>query len=518
MDPIRRKRAFLPKVKTGCRTCKIRKVKCDECKPECNRCLSTGRKCDGYEPASRTPSPGSSSSLQTQPDMFTSQAERRSFDFFQARACQTLGGYFHLQFWSREVMQSAMHYPPIRHLVIALGAAYEGFESETSGSPGAGEPSASKHLALQQANQSIRLMNDLFQTASTSGPSLENTSSILMASILFTYIASLQGHLSQAIEHVRAGLRVLEESEASLLEQSSSSSIYPVPLHQLRSILISVYGQVRCIINDEALTKWNRDHLVSELEPVTLFASIPEAHDYVERLHHNMLAYLQSVDFHPATTPAEHAAYDKRRHDLFRALGQGRDALEILQTVSPERHQQESGITVLRIYLTLVEMRLSLHALRPDEREAAFDHLEPYLERILGDCEAVVEADRANQTSSSCCSGLGIVLPLHTVAARCRNPKVRRKALDLLLSGTRRECLWDAGMTANIVRKTLDIEEEGSDEEAGSLSEGPRRIPGEKRVEEVKIEFREDKKAHLRFVTVGSRKRNEMGIQRTVEW
>ncbi|KAI1611116.1 hypothetical protein EDD36DRAFT_313123 [Exophiala viscosa] len=518
MDPIRRKRAFLPKVKTGCRTCKIRKVKCDEAKPECNRCLSTGRKCDGYEPASRTPSPGSSSSLQTQPDMFTSQAERRSFDFFQARACQALGGYFHLQFWSREVMQSAVHYPPIRHLVVALGAAYEGFEGEHSKFPGSGEPSASKHLALQQANQSIRLMNDLFQSASTSGPSLESTSSILTASILFTYIASLQGHLAQAIEHVRAGLRVLQDFETSLSEQGSSPSTYPVPLHQLRSILISVYGQVRCIINDEALTKWKRDHLVSELEPVTLFASNLEAHDYVERLHHNMLAYQQAVDFYPATTPAEHAAYDRRRHDLFRALGQGREALELLQTVSPERQRQESGITVLRIYLTLVEMRLSLHALRPDEREAAFDHLEPYLERILEDCEAVVEADKAKHTHTSCYSGLGIVLPLHTVAARCRNPKVRRKALDLLLNGARRECLWDAGMTANITQKTLDIEEEGADEGMDISSDRPKRIPGEKRVEEVKVEFQDDRKARLRFVTVESRKRNEVGIQQIVEW
>ena len=415
-------------------------------------------------------------------------------------------------------MQSAVHYPPIRHLVIALGAAYEGFEGEHSGSPAAGEPTASKHLALQQANQSIRLMNDLFQAASTSGPSLANTSSVLTASILFTYIASLQGHLAQAIEHVRAGLRVLQEFETSLSEQGSSPSTYPVPFHQLRSILISVYGQVRCIINDEAMTKWDRDHLVSELQPVTLFASIPEAHDYVERLHHNMLAYLQAVDFYPATTAAEHAAYDRRRHDLFRALGQGREALELLQTVSPERQRQESGITVLRIYLTLVEMRLSLHALRPDEREAAFDHLEPYLERILEDCEVVIAADRAKDTRTSCYSGLGIVLPLHTVAARCRNPKIRRKALDLLLSGTRRECLWDADMTANIAQKTVHIEEEGADEETGTSSDRTRSIPGEKRVEEVKVEFQEDRKARLRFVTVESRKRNEMGIQQTVEW
>ncbi|KAH8680938.1 hypothetical protein BX600DRAFT_7855 [Xylariales sp. PMI_506] len=45
----KRKRTSKPKVKTGCITCKIRRVKCDERKPACLRCTSTGRTCDGYE-------------------------------------------------------------------------------------------------------------------------------------------------------------------------------------------------------------------------------------------------------------------------------------------------------------------------------------------------------------------------------------------------------------------------------------------------------------------------------------
>ncbi|KAJ5208137.1 hypothetical protein N7449_002516 [Penicillium cf. viridicatum] len=43
-----RRRKWAPKLKSGCMTCKIRRVKCDEEKPQCRRCISTGRKCDGY--------------------------------------------------------------------------------------------------------------------------------------------------------------------------------------------------------------------------------------------------------------------------------------------------------------------------------------------------------------------------------------------------------------------------------------------------------------------------------------
>lgn len=51
-DPLqavkKRTRRSHPKVRTGCITCKIRRKKCDETKPECHRCTSTGRRCDGY--------------------------------------------------------------------------------------------------------------------------------------------------------------------------------------------------------------------------------------------------------------------------------------------------------------------------------------------------------------------------------------------------------------------------------------------------------------------------------------
>lgn len=45
------------KTKTGCRTCRVRRVKCDERKPDCRRCEVFGVGCDGYaEPKPRGPS------------------------------------------------------------------------------------------------------------------------------------------------------------------------------------------------------------------------------------------------------------------------------------------------------------------------------------------------------------------------------------------------------------------------------------------------------------------------------
>ncbi|KAK8073610.1 hypothetical protein PG994_004509 [Apiospora phragmitis] len=47
-DPKKRKRNFSNRTKTGCLTCRRRKKKCDETKPECNNCMRGGFICQGY--------------------------------------------------------------------------------------------------------------------------------------------------------------------------------------------------------------------------------------------------------------------------------------------------------------------------------------------------------------------------------------------------------------------------------------------------------------------------------------
>ncbi|RAR02992.1 maltose o-acetyltransferase [Stemphylium lycopersici] len=51
----KRKRQFANRTKTGCGTCRRRKKKCDEAKPECNNCTRGGFVCEGY--ANKVPWP-----------------------------------------------------------------------------------------------------------------------------------------------------------------------------------------------------------------------------------------------------------------------------------------------------------------------------------------------------------------------------------------------------------------------------------------------------------------------------
>ncbi|PMD27467.1 hypothetical protein NA56DRAFT_237062 [Hyaloscypha hepaticicola] len=54
-DPKKRKRNFSNRTKTGCMTCRRRKKKCDENRPECNNCLRGGFVCSGYQQRGQWP-------------------------------------------------------------------------------------------------------------------------------------------------------------------------------------------------------------------------------------------------------------------------------------------------------------------------------------------------------------------------------------------------------------------------------------------------------------------------------
>ncbi|KAH8755824.1 bacterial transferase hexapeptide [Diaporthe sp. PMI_573] len=63
-DPKKRKRNFNNRTKTGCLTCRKRKKKCDEARPECSNCLRGGFVCAGY-PLQRETCPKPENKVQT---------------------------------------------------------------------------------------------------------------------------------------------------------------------------------------------------------------------------------------------------------------------------------------------------------------------------------------------------------------------------------------------------------------------------------------------------------------------
>ncbi|KAH8891217.1 hypothetical protein GQ53DRAFT_151914 [Thozetella sp. PMI_491] len=180
------------KTRSGCITCKIRRVKCDESKPSCNRCIDSGRKCDGYLP---TTWPRAHHILRPNvPTSYMEPLEGRAMAFFRTRAALSLSGLHDPRFWTSSVLQLSQSQSAVRHAIIALGSIYEDFTRR------------GKFIKQLQSNQfALRHYNMAIQHVQK-----ENDAAIVVVvCIIFICIEFLQGDQEQGLIHTQHGINLL---------------------------------------------------------------------------------------------------------------------------------------------------------------------------------------------------------------------------------------------------------------------------------------------------------------------
>lgn len=215
------------KVKTGCLTCRARKVKCTEDKPFCNNCLSTGRKCDGYTSPFRfcnAPTRGTKSEA-------VSIATESALDGISAQEIRLLGHYFStksihegvkldLDKEAGQVLQASLTDPPIQHAVESLRALREDLERQKLG----GNPAYAAHkewnynYGIQQYSMALSVL-----VANMSSPGFNALKSALLCCQIFISIEQLQKNYSAMAQHIIRGLRIMHESRVRPALTSTNS-------------------------------------------------------------------------------------------------------------------------------------------------------------------------------------------------------------------------------------------------------------------------------------------------------
>lgn len=203
-----------------------RKIKCDEARPWCFRCSSTGRRCEGYKQTtsatgtagglvsrrpglSSTPVPistAASSSPLSDGLLGTSLAstnnEYQAFNAFLHSGTFTLGCSSDIDLWLRYIPQLFHTEPAIRHAGLAIGSLLlqnqNGFMRASQASPvdktGNGGSFAICHY--QKAIQStLRSMQNGRRDVKLAG----------ITCILFFSIEALQGHEKEALQLFKRG-------------------------------------------------------------------------------------------------------------------------------------------------------------------------------------------------------------------------------------------------------------------------------------------------------------------------
>ncbi|KAE8370793.1 hypothetical protein BDV27DRAFT_140043 [Aspergillus caelatus] len=182
--PAKRKRASKPKVRTGCITCK---------------CISTGRKCDGY--ASQLARLKISQPLLTVTTA-KSSTESRALEFFFHKSSSQLSGFFEGSFWKVTVLQLSLVEPAIRQAIAAIGSLHEhkgGCKLIPSFNTASGDP----HPAIQLYTRALR------STIEKDAADIGAIPTVVVASILFTAFEFLRGNASAAASHISNGINLL---------------------------------------------------------------------------------------------------------------------------------------------------------------------------------------------------------------------------------------------------------------------------------------------------------------------
>ncbi|KAF4465880.1 transcriptional regulatory [Fusarium albosuccineum] len=175
------------KVRTGCITCKVRKIKCDETRPCCRRCTNTGRDCDGYLPQSQP-----MVHLAVIPQRLGTPTERRALQYFCEVAAPRLLGPKSPYFWTHLVIQLSETEPVVKHSLLAISSLYETREVQKT-------PSYMPNLALQHYNAAIQGLK-----------ATQSDVLALLGCILFICIELLQSNNETAIRHCAHGIAIME--------------------------------------------------------------------------------------------------------------------------------------------------------------------------------------------------------------------------------------------------------------------------------------------------------------------
>lgn len=485
--PIKFTRTSKPKVRTGCLTCKIRRVKCDEAKPECGRCITTGRKCDGYKTVTprRAAEPEVLSSvLIWDPDIVKgSNAERRAFAFFQTVTAPQLSSYFDVDFWTRLVFQMSHAEAAIRHAMIALGALAEQRDRSVGLVPQYSYtiPKMSGTLkvqnsdspfALQQYNKAIRALT---ARRATPNGSIEVA---LLVCILFICIEFLRGDPDASRAHFRSGINIVRATTTNgspFLRSSVTGDIQArmVPFFDRLELLATVFGNQ---------ADWDYSVPLHETVPAA-FSDIRHARDSIVHLMNLSLRFIRTM---------KTRKYEKLRlpDDLlrYRAIQQQLDLwkqrVDTLLSYGNVTSMDLDGTKVLLLHQTVASIWLELIMHREerysDKLVSSFEAAVALAEEVQGFAGMPEQRERFEPTFLF---DMEMVSPLYFICLKCRHPVVRRRATALLRNTVRREGLWDSNKACAISERVTAIEEKNM-----TVFDGSEFPPEEDRVHLIQID------------------------------
>lgn len=426
--------------------------------------MKSGRICEGYKERNIVPRYTIPRVLAPAP-IAIHNIEARALEFFFIKTAPQLAGYFEAGFFQGSVLRLSLTEPIIRQVISAIGLAH-GNAAVGNGTLDSDALQPYRHIELY--NRSIRAAIEKVSAEPDASP--DTMCLIATANILFTCFEVMQGNIPAAAAHVQSGQRLFQQwrdinggptgpwgrdkyrsPEAKFME----TEIAPLlALFNTNSVECGGGGRTKLLLNsvDEQ----------SGLFVTDGFETLGEARIGLIDMVTCAVHLSHQVDYENGETASTQnivSALSQRVKRLLNLWNKNFESLLSRQNVSRSKRKQKM-IDVIRIIKYSTEFGIRSFTAKS---ECEWDlHREEYAEGIRVIDAIVSDQDRFPDIISRTMNlDAGMIFPLHTLAWKCRWPKLRRQGLALLQRIPRREWLYESLHYHAIFSRIMAIEESG---------------------------------------------------------
>ncbi|EPE32052.1 Zn2/Cys6 DNA-binding protein [Glarea lozoyensis ATCC 20868] len=447
-----------PKSRSGCITCKIRRIKCDEAKPSCQKCLLTGRKCDGYVPPKprkkKSKARPSSQQLMSYKALDRGLAvtwnpttsiegtynQRRGFHYFLTNNFSEMAGNFESDFWNKVILQYGHQFPTVQHSLLALSATYEERTSK-----GLMRSAVNSKYVLQQYTKAVRTLGEYISSSD------QDPRATLIACLLLVWVELLRRNIDQGFQHLFSGFKILAHLRSAGVI-TGCEDVYSSLGRSFRRLRIqlSIHGST----TDE-IARTCPHTMDNVLKMPHTFSNIDQSRDVLDAEFKAVFGYYRRIrdvvefgDFELVDLQSDAAI----RQAYILRLEQWERATRRMAMNNPDLARSAEYVYMQLYHLTvLVLLKI------PVADEMAYDSYTAEFEQIV----MLAERMTGLYVKHPLMFEMGVIPPLFFVSIKCRLLRVRRKAMEIIRQAPEQEGLWIRNDTLNFCEWKINIEEAG---------------------------------------------------------
>ena len=443
-------------------------MKCDEEKPACLNCRSTGRTCDGYavEEQKSTGLVPLASSIVKNPSLWTlTDFERRGLEYFHHAVGLQLTKSLNLTASYQLILQTTHSHDTIRHATVALGLLGERLMRNQMLTFGHLEREPSYEYAQLQYTKALQQLRGTL--GKTQEPPVEL---ILLSCFLFTIFEFFQGNDVASMTHLRSGLNILRRY---------------FDVTQNDPLIIDFF-RIFSIMDSQA-TRWLS--LPSFQSPLLLSEDMaqdpPAKYEYFDTLREAADSLTFQLDRAQMFRHSIHRdAWETFKGQIPPNIWMDRERLLIqlrkwpiatdcLESRLPSSPEATMRIAIMKMNYLSTLVILSTF-LQQDSREQlviftpAFAQILTLAKAVLHPAtqanrlrllQSVADISREDSADSMALFSFvaGAIQPLYFTATQCQDPAMCVEALQLLRQEPWKEGAWDSEALGRIAARKLEI-------------------------------------------------------------